>query len=269
LSRPTPSVDTLERLSREARKYTPALLGSDQSWVILWWALAAAILSLLVALATGLLHRFGWSGAVIGGFRTAVDWIGFLGAALAFVGLFIPLFALGTLRLRGRDPQAIMADRRREKAAAFARYIADRLDRSAIDALRRAATAEISRFERRKFMHSLLAGAGAVVAVIAKGTAVAVTLSENMPSAETVGPVVWAWGDLMTFVAASLAGGMTLGLLGMLDFIDRMNRILDALNEADSILSERTSPEAVSQRARRWPPFIDSLDASLRLLSRR
>ncbi|WP_292083486.1 MULTISPECIES: hypothetical protein [unclassified Brevundimonas] len=226
-------LETLERLSREARVRTPKLLGSNVSWGLLRWGLAAAFMSFLVALAMVIFHRDG-PDSVIALLGEVVKWLGFAGLLLSFVGFFAPLLALAAIRVRGKDPQAIMADRRRGEALKFARFLADRLDRSSIDTARRGATAEISRFERRKFMHTLFAGAGAAVATVARG----------------LGGEAAVWVDWVVLMGAALACGMTLGILATLDFIDRLNRILDALNEAEVILVARETRKAVPDHGR-------------------
>lgn len=245
-----PPLQSLERLSREARVRTPALLGVNLSWTLLRLGLTAAVLSILVALATLVFHRGGWSEALTPLLRGIVEWIGLIGVILSSVGFFTPLLVVAGGRLRGGDPQAVMADRRREQAVKFARFLAGRLDRSAIDTARRAATAEINRFERRKFMHALLAAAGAAVA--------------SMARAMEAG----TWVDLVVLVGAALAGGTTLGLLTMLDFVDRLNRILEALNEADAILTARKSQNTATDTASTaWSGLVALLDAGLRRLS--
>lgn len=226
-------LESLERLSREARKRRPKLLGSNWSWALLRWGLAAAFMSFLVALATVIFYRDG-PDRVIALLGTVVDYLGFAGLILTILGFFCPLLALAGIRVQGKDPQAIMADRRRGEALKFARFLANRLDRSSIDTARRAATAEISRFERRKFMLALLAGAGATVATVAKG----------------LGGAAAASVDSIVFMGAALACGITLGILATLDFIDRLNRILDALNEAEVILVERETQMAVTDHGR-------------------
>lgn len=227
-------LESLERLSREARIRTPKLLGSNGSWALLRWGLAAAFMSFLVALATVVFHREDGPDSVIAMLRELVKWLGFAGLLLSFGGFFAPLLALAAIRVRCKDPQAIMADRRRGEALKFARFLADRLDRSSIDTARRAAAAEISRFERRKFMHALLAGAGAAVATLAKG----------------LGRQAAVWLDLVVLMGAGLACGTTLGILATLDFVDRLNRILDALNEAEVILAAREPQKAVADHGR-------------------
>lgn len=246
--------ESLERLSHEARVRTPALLGSNLSWALLWLGLAAAFMSILVALATITFYRAGWSDSGTALLREIVKWIGVVGVFLSFLGFFAPLLVMIAIRACGRDPQAIIADRRRGAAVKFARFLADRLDRLSIDTAKRAAAAEISRFERRKFMHALLAGAGAAVAAIAKA----------------MGPEAAAWVDPVTLVGAALVSGATLGLLATLDFVDRLNRILDALNEAEAILVERASPKAVADLGRSTRSVLMALfHAGVRRLAHR
>lgn len=83
-------------------------------------------------------------------------------------------------------------------------------------------------------MHALLAGAGAAVATVAKG----------------LGGEAAVWVDLVVLMGAALACGITLGILGTLDFIDRLNRILDALNEAEVILVARETQKVVADPGR-------------------
>lgn len=109
-------LETLERLSREARVRTPKLLGSNVSWALLRWGLAAAFMSFLVALATvTFFHRDG-PDSVIALLGVVVEWLGFAGLLLSVLGFFGPLLALAGIRVWGNDPQAIMADRRRGEA---------------------------------------------------------------------------------------------------------------------------------------------------------
>lgn len=245
-------LESLERLSREARIRTPTLLGSKLSWTLLWLGLSFACASILVALAAVAFYREDGPDSQVELLRGVVEWISIAGIALSFLGFFAPLLVLIAIRACGRDPHAIMADRRRRAAVKFARFLAHRLDRLAIDTARRAAEAEISRFERRKFMFTLLAGAGAAVTAIAKA----------------MGPEAAAWVDPVALVGAALASGTTLGLLTMLDFVDRLNRILDALNEAEVILEAR---DAQMKIAGYGHPVLSRLtalvDASVRRLA--
>ena len=246
--------ESLERLSHEARVRTPVLLGSHLSWILLWLGLAAAFMSFLVALAAVGFYREGWLDSGTAMLRQFVEWIGVAGLLLSFLGFFAPLLVWAAFRACGKDPQAIMADRRRGEALKFARLLAVRLDRSSIDRARRAAAAEISRFERRKFMHALLGGAGAAVATLAKG----------------LGGEAAVWVDLVVLMGAALACGTTLGILATLDFVDRLNRILDALNEAEVILAARETQKVVADPGRSTRSGLMALlDASVRRLAHR
>lgn len=216
-------LESLERLSREARVRTPALPGNNLSWTFLWLGLTAACSSILIALATVAFYRDSWSDSHVALLRATVNWTSIAGLALSFFGLAAPLLVLVFMTACGRDPHAVIADRRRSAAVEFAHFIADRLDRLSIDTAKRAASAEISRFDRQKFIYTLLGGAGAAVTAIAK----------------IMAPEAAGWLDAAALVGAALASGTTLGLLATLGFMDRLNRILDALNEAETILEMR------------------------------
>lgn len=217
-------------------------------------SLACVCISILIALGTVALDRLGWLPIDVVLLQMIVEWAGFGGLALCCLSFFAPLLVHIAACACGRDPLAIMADRRRGVAVKFARFLTDRLDRLSIDTAKRAVTAEISNFERRKFTLTLLAGtsAGAGITAVAK----------------SMGPEVAAWVDPITLGGTALASGVSLGLLATLSYVDRLHRILDALNEAEVILEAREEQMKVASRGRSaWLGIMTLLDTRSRRLA--